>query len=551
MSLNNGLTARIDQLRRMGMGEQIICDRLVLEGWGAEAVVEAIRSDRDPALPPPEQRQSSLASPQQDILPVAPHHAPEAAFPTVGESRSPTRTRSFPYIALAAAVILGVAGLSAYILRPPAVYSISVSSSHSTSTPGLSFGPLPRLSDPDFYKEVTAKLTQEKASFIDANLSDMRLVVYQRGEVALQVPILAKGKAGSWWETPAGIYKIETKEKSHFSSFGHVYQPYSLDFQGNFFIHGWPYYENGTPVSSSYSGGCIRLSTDNAQKVFDLASIGMPVVVYNTNESNDAFTYELKAPTISASSYLAADVKNGTVLIGKNISDPAPIASITKLVTALVATEYLNLENTIVVPQNAIVYTSKPRLRAGQSVRVYDLLFLLLLESSNEAAKTLASYHGEDQFVSFMNKKALAMNLRHTVFVDPSGSGERNVSTPEDLFQLLRYIGDNRRFVFGITSGRVIDSAYGTPSFKNIDNYNRVPNADGTLVGGKVGQTNAAGDTYAGVFKIRIGREDRDIAIIVLGSRDEYSDVQRLASFVKDMYAGGTDSGQQSSIISK
>ncbi|MDD5098804.1 MAG: L,D-transpeptidase, partial [Candidatus Colwellbacteria bacterium] len=115
----------------------------------------------------------------------------------------------------------------------------------------LEFGTIPALGDFDFFTKVRDRFIIEEADFVEANLSEMSLKVYLKGEIEKEVKILTKGREGSWWETPAGIYQIESKEESHFSSFGRVYQPWSMAFQGNFFIHGWPYYQNGEPVSST------------------------------------------------------------------------------------------------------------------------------------------------------------------------------------------------------------------------------------------------------------------------------------------------------------
>src|SRR5262249_26297053 len=161
---------------------------------------------------------------------------------------------------------------------------------------------------------------------------------------------------------------------------------------------------------------------------------------------------------------------NGTVLLSKEPQTTAPIASITKLVSALVATEYINLDKKIIIQPEAIVYTSVPRLKAGSEVKAYDLLFLLLQESSNEAALALAAEMGERRFVDAMNAKARAIGLERTFFNDAAGAAN-DLSTPEDLFKLLRYIRDNRKFVFGITAGDITDSAYGMPAFKNIGNF--------------------------------------------------------------------------------
>ena len=518
----------IHRMAASGMPDALIFQRLILEGWAKADVAPIFAARGLPAA--------------IEATEGAPRAADSPKTVSTGSKKILKHASVFGIFVVLFAI--GAASTSTYLyLKPPVVYSISLPSSEATGTPALTYGALPALADPGYYESITKKLVDEKASFINANLSSMELEVYIEGNVELKVPILAKGKVGSWWETPAGIYKIQTKEKNHFSSFGHVYQPYSLDFQGNFFIHGWPYYEDGTQVSSSYSGGCIRLSTEDAKKVYDLASVGMPVVVYNTEHTGDSFNYQLKAPAVTAQEYLVADIKNGTVLTSKNASQAAAIASITKLVTALVATEYINLDKTIAVPKRALVYTSIPRLKAGQEIRAYDLLYLLLQESSNEAAETFAAATGREIFINHMNEKARAIGLSRTLFTDPSGA-KSDLSTPEDLFLLLRYIMENRRFVFGITAGVLTDTAYGEPAFSNIQNFNVVKKASGELLGGKIGQTNEAGETYAGIFKVTIGGQERDLAVIVLGSRDSQSDVKQLLNFVRNSYAPG-EIGQQ------
>jgi D-alanyl-D-alanine carboxypeptidase len=502
--MNTDPTARIAQLRASGLPDDVILGRLTLEGWSE-------------------------------------HELSAALIHTSGVTRS-AHPRPVALLAVFGAIFAAATFGSYYFFsQTPVVYSISLSGSATSSVPLLSYGALPELADPDYHGQVKRDLIAQQVSFIDADLTEMKLYVYTGGVESLQVPILAKGKIGSWWETPTGIYRIQTKEFNHLSSFGDVYMPYSLDFQGNFFIHGWPVYGDGTPVSSTYSGGCIRLSTEDAKKVYDLVSVGMPVIVRSAKTPADDFSYQLKGPSVTAAGYLVADANNGTVLLSKEPSQTAPIASITKLVTALVATEYINLDKYIIVQPESLVYTSVPRLKKGTEVRVYDLLFLLLQESSNEAAQALAGELGKIRFVDAMNSKARAIGLSRTFFHDASGA-ENDLSTPEDLFELLRYIQDNRRFVFGITNGDIIDSAYGKPAFKNIQNFNIIRNAPAKLLGGKIGQTREAGETYAGIFSLDVGSEKREIAVVVLGSSDSESDVRKLLNYVHNSYAPGEQS---------
>ena len=155
----------------------------------------------------------------------------------------------------------------------------------------------------------------------------MQLRYYENGVLSMTVPILAKGKPGSWSETPAGLYKVQAKVSSDFSSFAHVYSPWALDFEGNFFIRGWPYYPDGTPVGSTYSGGCVRLSTPDAKALYGLVGIGTPVLVSSGNFTADYFT-EQEGPPLSAKSFFAADLNSHYVFAQSNPDEQFPIASL-------------------------------------------------------------------------------------------------------------------------------------------------------------------------------------------------------------------------------
>ncbi len=392
--------------------------------------------------------------------------------------------------------------------------------------------------DADFLGAKKKELIAIGDLFIEADLSAMKLSVWQHGQVIKEAPILTKGREGSWWETPAGVYTIQSKERNHFSSFGHVYQPWSMAFQGNFFIHGWPYYPNGEDVSSEYSGGCIRLSSDDAKAVFDLVQVGTPVIVFEKDFARDDFDYERHTieASMSARNYLAADLQNNFVFTDKDRALPVPIASLTKLMTALVAAEYINLDKPITISANAAsVYTSLPRLKAGESRSAYQLLYPLLEESSNQAALAYADYLGRDRFVELMNKKAASLGMSHTHFTDPAGMDAGNISTTEDLFLLAKYLLNNRSFILKITSGTLGGNVYGPTEFKDLKNFN-VFTGEADFVGGKVGKTNEAGETMLAIFNENFEGTERPIAIIVLGSGNKADDVRNLKNAILNAY---------------
>ncbi len=415
-------------------------------------------------------------------------------------------------------------------------YKLYLTQANESQLTEFQYGAWPALSNQNFFIQVENKFIADKTTFIEANLSDMKITFYKNGILTEEYPILSKGRPGSWWETPAGLYKIETKEDNHFSSFGNVYMPSSMEFQGNFFIHGWPYYSDNTPVSSSYSGGCIRLSTPDAEKLYGLVNLGTPVLIYENNLAPDNSSYQLKIPAISAQSYLAADLTDNFVFLEKNSRTQMPIASITKLVTAMVAAEYVNLDSNIRITNSMIVPTSKPRLIINKSIPAFQLLFPLLMESSNEAATAFSQYLGDERFVNLMNNKAQSLGMADTAFTDASGSGDGNISTAEDIFTLIKNIYTNRSFILKISSGQIENSAYGAPKFSNLEDFNGFSN-DPDFIGGKVGETTDAGQTIVSLFNINFGDTTRPVVIIALNSQNNFADVQTIKNYIQSNYA--------------
>ncbi len=410
-------------------------------------------------------------------------------------------------------------------------YNINLPAVPEPNQVAFTYGEQPALSDPDFFGKVKQQFIDDEADFIEADLSAMTIRVYKDGEMSLEVPINSKGREGSWWETPAGLYKISTKEDRHFSGMGHVWMPWSMKFQGNFYIHGRTYYPDGTLTAKEFTGGCIRLSTEDAEKVYRAIEVGTPLLVFEHSFSPDTFTYQSEAgPVLSAPSYLSADLLNNHVFASKESTKELPIASITKLMTALIATEYINLDNMATVPKEALVYTSKSRLKAGSQYSIYQLLFPLLMESSNEAAETIARYYGRANFIQHMNEKAASIGMTHTHFADASGALAENTSTAEDLFMLSKYIYNNRSFIFDITSGKVKSSAYGTNGFTDLDNFNDFINNE-FFFGGKNGKTTAASETNLSVFELPVGNTKRPIVSIVIGAQNAAKDSQILLEY--------------------
>lgn len=394
----------------------------------------------------------------------------------------------------------------------------------------IAYGPMEELTNKEYFQRTIEKFKADKENFIQADLTTMNLKYFEKGEEVLNIPILTKGREGSWWETPAGLYRIKFKEKNHFSTIGKVWMPWSMNFQGNFFIHGETYYPDGKPTASSFTGGCIKISSDNAEKLFSLVQTATPLIIFEESFSSDSFKYTEAKDYILSDTFLSADLKNDKVFLSKDADKVIPIASITKLMTALVATEYIDLDKIATVPKEAIVYTSKPRLKENDKISIYQLLFPLLLESSNESAETIARFYGRTEFIKNMNDKAKAIGMTKTKFVDPSGASAENVSSAEDLFMLAKYILNNRSFIFKITSGKLTASAYGTPIFQDMTNLNYFTSSP-YYVGGKNGKTKIAKETNLTVLEIPVNNIKRPIVFINIGSENVEEEAKK---FIND-----------------
>ena len=197
-------------------------------------------------------------------------------------------------------------------------------------------------------------------------------------------------------------------------------------------------------------------------------------------------------PQIAAASwYLVGG--DGAVLARHGAADPRAIASITKLMTALVVLEHAQLDDVVrVSPQAASVGESTVYLRAGEELTVAELLRATLIPSANDAAEALALHVGRgsaDRFVVLMNAKAEQLGLSDTHFQNPHGLDEPgHVSSARDVTALVRY-------ALGVPFIRdsLSRSSVSLPGGRTFESTDDLLVSWPPLVGGKTGHTRAAG----------------------------------------------------------
>ncbi|MEK7588417.1 MAG: CapA family protein [Patescibacteria group bacterium] len=259
--------------------------------------------------------------------------------------------------------------------------------------------------------------------------------------------------------------------------------------------------------------------------------INKPTYFYFVKEEN------LK-PKISAESYIVGDLNTGEVILAKNAEKKYPIASVSKLMTALVANELTtNTDEQIAkVSKKALAtYGENGNFRVGEKVKVPDLIYPLLLESSNDAAEIIAEHFGRDTFMSKMNLQAEKLKMSSTSYSDPSGLSEKNQSTVSDLFKLTGYLKQQRENILKITTNRSYTNKkhtwFSTNQFLRESGY----------IGGKSGFTDPAKQTVISTFSLPLGKEGtRPVGIVLLRSSDRQKDVINILKYLKkNVYYGG------------
>jgi serine-type D-Ala-D-Ala carboxypeptidase (penicillin-binding protein 5/6) len=239
-------------------------------------------------------------------------------------------------------------------------------------------------------------------------------------------------------------------------------------------------------------------------------------------------------PAVDARAYLVLNDANGEVLLARNAQDRLPIASITKLMTALVTLDRAEPDEVVSVDPDATgVRGSTIRLRAGERLQVRDLLAAALIQSANDAAVALAAGTAGNvsKFVGLMNVKAQRLGLTHTHFVRPDGLDiPGHYSSARDVLKLAR-VAMKKPFVRRLVAMRRATIAGGRSLFSWNDLLGRYPG----LIGVKTGHTDAAG--WCEVAAAR--RDGVTIYTVVLGSpsrAQRNADLARLLAWGQDLF---------------
>ncbi|WP_427184817.1 D-alanyl-D-alanine endopeptidase [Bordetella bronchialis] len=252
-------------------------------------------------------------------------------------------------------------------------------------------------------------------------------------------------------------------------------------------------------------------------------------------------TTSAQAAALRSSVAYVQDLATSTVLFSKNEDTIRPIASISKLMTALVVVDANQpMDDMLEVTDDDIdrLRRAASRLPVGSRLSRADMLHVALMSSENRAAHALGRYYpgGMPAFVKAMNAKARELGMMDTHFVEPTGLSSENVSSPRDLVRLLR-AASQRPLIHRYTTDTEYDVDMGRGQMRTFRNTNAlVRSADWDIKVSKTGFINEAGECLVMLAHI----QGRDLAIVLLDSQGKYSriaDAVRIRKFVQNEVA--------------
>lgn len=242
-----------------------------------------------------------------------------------------------------------------------------------------------------------------------------------------------------------------------------------------------------------------------------------------------------RGPSLNLKSALVVNYDNGQVLYARHPEERRPIASITKLVTAMVVLdEGIRLDTTAIITKDDARASSRSRLQIGYELTVRDLLYAALMNSDNRAARALAraTSGSIDSFVKLMNRKAKTLGLKETVFYEPTGLDARNVSTAHEVAKILHYAYDYD-LIARITSRKTYQVIVKNRKNKRIQmaNTNMMIHSPYKVLSGKTGFIRAADHCLATLIENKEGERLTVIVLGVPGDRLRFREARKLADW--------------------
>ena len=228
------------------------------------------------------------------------------------------------------------------------------------------------------------------------------------------------------------------------------------------------------------------------------------------------FNFNKTFAEASAKSEIAMELTTGKVLIEGNADAQLPMASTTKILTAIIIIEDCNLDEVITVPDEAVgAEGSSIYLKQGEEIDLRDLLYGLMLRSGNDSAAALAIHHSGsiENFAKVMTERAKQMGAENSNFKNPSGLPDNeHYTTARDLCKIACYAMKNETFA------KIVGTTNYNGKFRSFSSKNKMLNLYEGANGVKTGYTLKAGRCLVSSAE----REGMDVVCVVLNCPDMY-----------------------------
>lgn len=263
----------------------------------------------------------------------------------------------------------------------------------------------------------------------------------------------------------------------------------------------------------------------------------------NDNSVDEAKEDNESEINVYAHSAVCIDYRDGHILYGKNYMEEMPMASTTKILTAIIALEVSEPDEIVTVSHNA---ANSPKVRLGikegEQYYLKDLLFSMMLGSHNDSAVAIAEHIGGsiENFAVIMNKKAVDIGLENSNFVTPNGlDADDHYSTAYDMAKLGAYAMKNEEFVKLVNTPAYSFSEFNGKSYHSVNNINSYLTIDDTAIGVKTGFTCNAGYCFVGANEY----ENTVIMSTVLAcgwppnKTYKWQDMKKIVTYVTENYS--------------
>ncbi|MCQ4637628.1 serine hydrolase [Anaerovorax odorimutans] len=338
-------------------------------------------------------------------------------------------------------------------------------------------------------------LIQEKSVSVKSKMKDTISVTPAYGR---SVQLQRYNPSEKQWETKA-VFQTGTQKTERVT----IEYPDSLWNKSKYTI--WRIHLPKTAEGSAYTSGQIRIITKNRSSV-----------------------------KLSCKSAVVINAKSGVVLYSKNMNSRRPQASMTKIMTAILAIQKNSLKRKVKISKKA-AKTPYSDLKKGDKLYVRQLLYMAMLESDNGAATALAQVTGGSVagFTKMMNQKAAALGCTNTRFVNAHGLDKKNhYSSAYDVALVARYAMQNKTFRKFVGKKKYTFKTLKKKKRYKLKNTNQLLGKVKGLSGVKTGTTDNAGCCFAGYYKYK----GKGYITVVMGDKKDaqrWKDTKNLVKYIK------------------